>query len=337
MPSINVSSAPSGATSLPAPEQKNLLPLLPTVQQLAGGFGMQQHAHIYNNVIGAAVSRRLRDKIQAGKTSMSPADSSTAEDKMRATHEKARKELGTAALLMGTAATLGGEMKLHFTNPLSKAAARAGLGYAQKTVGTAGMAYYASKFNEDPNPRTATLLLGYTLFNAEGFARMCEANKSNLPKTGLFGMGAAFAKTIASYTMLGTFSYAADCLANAIESRHGMPRPKEAGFARAMWNLGHSMTRGHIATIQGAAAAGMLANANGKIYKYLSTKPETDEAKVQSVAADAEFAKKFENFMARMNAENETEFHQKVTQILDSETPEECEREFIKLFDTCRD
>jgi hypothetical protein len=317
----NTSSVLSRATntSAPTPNHEGKLKPLPRPSDFAGGPAMERHGNIYNKVFGTAVNKRLQE---------------TYASETLAKHKEAKKELGSAKLLGATAVTLGAEAAVHHIGDLHKHAARAGIGFAQKHIGMVGAGYYLNKFIEDRDPRTALMATGYLLFNAEGFARMWEGAKPHMPMTGNFGMMSAATKMVAAWTPLGTFSYLPDLAANAIESRHNTDRPTKEGFARALWQLGHSMKSKHISLLQAAAAVGMSTNAGSKTYKYLSTKPEQAEVKEVPAPEDVEFNKTLENFINRLG--QDSEFCEKLSELCKIEVQEEFEGEFSKLFETCR-
>jgi hypothetical protein len=313
-------------TSAAAPDDEGKLKPLPRPSDLAVGPGMERHRNMYNKVFGAAVNRRLQETY-ASKTLAKQIET-------LAKHKEAKNELGSAKLLGATALTLGAEAAVHHIGDLHKHAARAGIGFAQKHIGMVGAGYYLNKFIEDRDPRTALMATGYLLFNAEGFARMWEGAKPHMPMTGNFGMMSAATKMVAAWTPLGTFSYLPDLAANAIESRHNTDRPTKEGFARALWQLGHSMKSKHISLLQAAAAVGMSTNAGSKTYKYLSTKPEQAEVKEVPAPEDVEFNKTLENFINRLG--QDSEFCEKLSALCKIEVQEEFEGEFSKLFETCR-
>jgi hypothetical protein len=292
----------------------------PNAEGIKGGPAYEQHKRLYSQTMGAAVRNNIVRKIAQQN-----------DENNVAKHESAKKQVGTSVLLGLTASSLLAEIATHFEKPVNKAASRAATGYMQKSIGMAGMAYYGAKFNEDPNPRTAALFLGYALFNAEGFARMWEGEKTHLPKTGIAATASAFMKMTAAYTMLGTFHYAADFSANAIEARHGTPQPKKEGFAKALWSISHSMTKKHIAAIQAVAALGMFANAGAKYHRYWSTKPAETKLQDDHIGEDAKFDQELDAFLSMLGTEHASEVEAAVERIFANAEEEMLMKKFVGM------
>jgi len=236
--------------------------------------------------------------------------------------------VASPGLLALTSLTLFGEAATHYISHdkrTLKILARSAIGGLQMTAGMLGMDYYRSKFKDEASIRSGTMFSGYSLFCLEGLARIIEARKRNLPVTGAIGALAAFFKTSGAMEPLCSNSYAVDAMANLVEMRHGTSEPKEKGFAKALWALGHSMDKRHIAILQVSAASAMAANSARKIL----AQPAMTAAPAQGTLSNDKFDHQLDNFVAQLEiGKNARAFER----LCDIQSPDEFERQFCTFF-----
>jgi hypothetical protein len=156
-----------------------------------------------------------------------------------------------------TGACLAGEGHSHFVAQPYKTAFRALLGKAQILTGLAGMGHYGSKFHKDPSLHNALGVVAYTLYGAEGAARMAEAMNPHLPWSSLLGFGTAAIKA-ANGGPLTTIPYMLDAACNGAEYAHSVPHASKPGLLKAAQEFTHTWETANLAKLQRVKGRAMI-------------------------------------------------------------------------------